>query len=83
MKKIIFYIIFILVAIKGNSLFAQDSLSFFKEITSFLDSNEIQDLPGATEDIDSFDIQNYSESVTLDLPPRESLFFYNVLLLYL
>lgn len=63
---------------QGFTSFAQDTLTFFKEINPYLDSAEIQELPGIIKKIDSFDLVNYTEEITLDLQPREHILFYSL-----
>jgi hypothetical protein len=72
------HIVFLIVLIQSTLVYSQDTLNFFKEINPYLDSNEIQNLPGIIKKIDSFDYVNYTEDITLDLAPREKLLFYSL-----
>lgn len=73
-----FQILFALLLVPGSLLFGQDTLNFFKVINPYMDSTEIQNKPGIIRKIDSFDVVNYTEEVSLDLDPREHLLFYSL-----
>ncbi len=71
-------ILLILLLLKGSLLFSQDTLNFLKVIDPYMDSSEIQNLPGIIRDVDSFDVVNYTEEISLDLHPREHIQFYSL-----